>query len=180
MAPRAARKFATAAVTAAVSPGRLDAVAARRRLGRRGPGPDGRGQGRDVQPGGAPKVTDVRRRHRRAAVQPLRGALEHDPAGREDHDAVRHLLGLAQLVGGDDDAHAALLQPGHHGAHGHAPLGVDAGGRLVEEGHLGPADQGQGEREPLLFAAREVAPRRGGDAAQPDEVEQLVGGTGSA
>ncbi len=63
---------------------------------------------------------------------------------------------------------------GHHGAHGDAPLGVDARRRLVEERHLRPADQGQGEGEPLLLAAREVAPRRGGDGAQPDEVEQFV------
>ena len=67
-----------------------------------------------------------------------------------------------------------VLQAGHDGADGDAALGVDAGRRLVEEGHLGPADQGQGEREPLLLAAREMAPGRGGDGAQADQVEQLV------
>ena len=106
----------------------------------------------------------------------LRRALQDDPARGEDHDAVRHLLGFAQLVRGEDDAHALLLQPGHDGAHGDAALGVDAGRRLVQEGHLGPADQGQGKREPLLLAARQVAPGRGGDGTQPDEVEQLVRG----
>ena len=100
--------------------------------------------------------------------------FQHDAARGEDHDAVRHLLGLAQLVGGQDDADALLLQPGHHGAHGDAALGVDAGRRLVEEGHLGPADQGEGEGEPLLLPAREVAPGRGGNGAQADQVEQLV------
>ena len=77
-------------------------------------------------------------------------------------------------MGGEDDAHAPFLHVGHHGAHGDAPLGVDARRRLVEEGHLRPADQGQGEGEPLLLAARQVAPGRGGDGAQADEVEQFV------
>ena len=54
------------------------------------------------------------------------------------------------------------------------PFGVDPGRRLVEEGHLGPPDQGQGQREPLLLAAREVAPGRAGHAPQPDQVEQLL------
>ncbi len=43
----------------------------------------------------------------------------------------------------------------------HPPaLDVDPGGRLVEERHLGPADQRQGERQPLLLAARQPPPRR--------------------
>ena len=154
----------------------LHPVAARRGLGDHGPGPDGGRQGDDVERRGRPE----RDGRRGAASGPgggreaVRRALQHDAAGGEDHDAVRHPLGLAQLVGGEDDADALLLQPGHHGAHGDAALGVDAGRRLVEEGHLGPADQGEGEGEPLLLAAREVAPGRGGDGAQADEVEQLV------
>ena len=106
--------------------------------------------------------------------QALGRPLQDDAARREDHNAVRHLLGFAQLVGGEDDAHPPLLQPGHNGPHGHAALGVDAGGRLVEEGHVGTPDQGQGEREPLLLAAREVTPGCAGDRTQPHEVEQLV------
>ncbi len=34
---------------------------------------------------------------------------------------------------------------------------VDAGGGLVEERDLGPADQGEGERQPLLLARRRAA-----------------------
>ena len=81
-------------------------------------------------------------------------------------------------MGGEDHADALLPQPGHDGAHGQAPLGVDARRRLVEEGHLGPPDQGQRQRESLLLAPREVAPGRGGHAAQPDQVEQLLGRDG--
>ena len=76
---------------------------------------------------------------------------------------------------GEDDAHAPGPEAGHHGADRDAALGVDARGWLVEERHLGSPDQGQGEGEALLLAAREVAPGRGGDRAQADEVEQLVG-----
>ena len=65
---------------------------------------------------------------------------------------------------------------GHHGPDGQAALGVDAGGRLVEEDHLGTADEGQGEREPLLLAAGEMAPRAWRPRAQRHQVEQGVGG----
>ena len=75
--------------------------------------------------------------------------------------------------------HTPLLpEPADHAADRDAALGVDARRRLVEEGHLGPADQRQGEGEALLLAAREVAPGRGRDGAQADEVEQLVRGHG--
>ena len=55
-------------------------------------------------------------------------------------------------MGGEHDADPLLLEPGHHGPDGQPTLGVDAGRRLVEEGHLGAADQGQGEGEALLLA----------------------------
>ena len=139
------------------------------------PGPTAAASAATSSAGGAPNVTIRAPAPCPAGGQALRRPLQDDAARREDHNAVRHLLGFAQLVGGEDDAHAPLLQPGHHGAHGDAALGVDAGRRLVEEGHVGPPDQGQGEREPLLLAAREVAPGSGGDRTQPDEVEQLVG-----
>ena len=37
------------------------------------------------------------------------------------------------------------FNPATTAAHGDASLGIDAGRRLVQEGHVGPADQGQGE-----------------------------------
>ncbi len=76
---------------------------------------------------------------------------------------------------GEDDAHAPGLEAADHGADRDAALGVDARRGFVEECHFGLPDQGQREGEALLLAAREVAPGRGGDRAQADEVEQLVG-----
>ena len=60
-------------------------------------------------------------------------------------------------------------------AYGQAPLGVDPGGGLVEEDHLGPAHEGERQRQPLLLAARQPSPRRAGHRAEPDQVEQCVG-----
>ena len=158
--------------------GGLDAVAPGRRLGDRGVRADGsRRVDATSSPGGAPK-RDGRARPGAGRGEAVRCALEHDAAGRDDHDAVGHPLRLAELVGGEEDADAPALEPGHDGADGDPPLGVDAGGGLVEEGHLGPPHQGQGEGEALLLATREVAPGGGGDGAQADEVEQLGGRAG--
>ena len=67
----------------------------------------------------------------------------------------------------------------HNSPYGQAAFGVDPGRGLVEKDHLGLADQGQGEGEPLLFATGKVAPRCRGHRAQPDQVEQGVRAEGS-
>ena len=84
----------------------------------------------------------------------------------DDHDAVGQPLGLLDLVGGEQHAHARRPQVPDHGPDGQAALRIDAGGRLVQEGHPRPADQGQGQGQPLLFAARQP-PRRRGDRVRP-------------
>ena len=183
MAPRAARKLATAAVTAGVSDARgLHPVAARRCLGGRGPRADGVGQGRDVErrgsaegePAGAGSRADPA-----PAVRPCGVPSRTTRPADEDHNAVRHLLGFAQLMGGEHHADALFLQPGHHGADGDAPLGVDAGRRLVEEGHLGPSDQGQGQREPLLLAPERWRQGVAATLRSPTRSSSSSAGTGS-
>ena len=57
-------------------------------------------------------------------------------------------------------------QVGDHPPDELAPARVDAGGRLVEEGDLGSADQRQRQRQPLLLATRQVAPRRSATIAE--------------
>ena len=65
--------------------------------------------------------------------------------------------------------------PAMTAAHGEAALGVDAGRGLVEEGDLGPSDQGQRQRQSLLLAAREVAARAWpATAREAHQVEQVV------
>ena len=51
---------------------------------------------------------------------------------------------------------------------GAAGLRVEAGGRLVEEDQLGAADDGHGEREPLLLAAGEPPVGRTAAAAEAE------------
>ena len=100
--------------------------------------------------------------------------LQHDAPRGQDHDAVGHPLCLAELVRGQHYAHSLLAQPCNDGTHRETPFGVDAGGRLVEERHGRTAHQRQRQRQALLLAAREMAPRRRGHPLQPREVEQLV------
>ena len=73
----------------------------------------------------------------------------------DDADAVGHLLGLLDVVGGEDDGDAALAQPAHQLPHVAAQLDVDAGGRLVEEQDLGLVRQRLGDHHAPLHAARE-------------------------
>ena len=60
-------------------------------------------------------------------------------------------------------------------AHHDASLGVDAGGGLVEEEHLGLAHQGQRQRESLLLPAGQPPPRGAPDRAEADPLEEVVG-----
>ena len=63
--------------------------------------------------------------------------LDQDELALVDHaDAVGHLLGLLDVVRGQDDGDAALAQRAHHLPHVAAQLDVDAGGGLVEEQDL--------------------------------------------
>ncbi len=52
---------------------------------------------------------------------------------------------------------------------------VDRGRRLVEEGHLRLAGQGQREGQPLALAAGELPPGRPSTRGEPDETEELAG-----
>ena len=109
-----------------------------------------------------------------AAVSPAR------PGPGDDDDLVGQPLGLGQLVGGEDHADPTAREVGDDRPDGQPALGVDAGRRLVQEDHLGPAHQGQGQRQPLLLAARQPPPRRLGHRSQPDPVEEASGSSGSS
>ena len=111
-----------------------------------------------------------------AVASSRRRTFHDDAAFGQDHQSVRHPLGLGQLMGRQDDADSLVLQSGDDGADGNPALGIDAAGGLVEERHLWPSDQRQRKRKSLLLAAREVAPLRGGDGAEADRFEQLSGG----
>ena len=67
--------------------------------------------------------------------------LDQDDLALADHpDPVGHLLGLLDVMGGQDDGDAVLAQRADHVPHVAPQLHVDARGRLVEEEDLGSCD----------------------------------------
>ena len=82
--------------------------------------------------------------------------LDHDQlALADDADAVGHLLGLVDVVRGEDDGDARVAQAPHQRPHVAAQLDVDAGGRLVEEEDLGLVRERLGDEDAALHPARQ-------------------------
>ena len=82
--------------------------------------------------------------------------LDEDDLALADHaDAVGHLLGLVDVVRGQDDRHAAVAQRAHQLPHVAPQLDVDAGRRLVEEQDSRLVRQRLGDQQPALHAARQ-------------------------
>ena len=79
-----------------------------------------------------------------------------DLAVGHEHDAVGGLAGKAHLVGHDDHRHALLGEADHDVEHLVDHLGVEGGGRLVEEHDLGVHRERARDRDALLLAAGEL------------------------
>ena len=145
-------------------------------LGDRGPGPEGPHQGRAEGTG----VDAGGRGEADGAVGGSRGQVGRAPLGQllppvDDDHLVGQTLGLVELVGGQHHADAAGALVGDDVAHHDASFGVDAGGGLVEEEHLGLPHQRQRQRESLLLPAGQSPPRRAPDRSQPHPLDELVG-----
>ena len=92
-----------------------------------------------------------------------RCALGDQPAAVEQPDHVGELVGLLEVLRGEEDRHAVGEQLADDLPQVAATARVEAGGRLVEEDQPGPADQRHREVEPALHAAgvgRRLAGRR--------------------
>ena len=108
------------------------------------------------------------------AGQLRRRPLAHDHAVAQHGDAVRELLGLIQVVRGEQDRLAERAQVANR-LPGRPPrAGVEARRRLVEEDQLGIADQAEPEVEPALLAARQAARAGVLLLLQADELDHLV------
>src|SRR5690606_41030458 len=86
----------------------------------------------------------------------VRAAVGDDPAAREDEDAVGQFLRLVQVVRGEQDG--GVLQVGqavHQVVEVPAGLGVEPGGRLVEEEQFGTADDADRDVESAALAPGE-------------------------
>ncbi|MNN54343.1 hypothetical protein D3C81_1691560 [compost metagenome] len=71
----------------------------------------------------------------------------------DDADVAAQLLSLFQVMGGEDDGDAFLVQLGEEAPHRTAQLDIDARGRLVENQQARLVDQGAGDHQPALHAA---------------------------
>src|SRR5205807_350323 len=97
------------------------------------------------------------------ALQLVPGALGDQLAVVQYGDAVGELVGLLQVLRGQEDRDAVVGdQAADDLPHGAAAARVQAGGRLVEEDDAGVSDQGHGEVEPAPHAAGEGGDGLGG------------------
>ena len=97
-------------------------------------------------------------------------ALGDQPPVVEDRDAVGELVGLVQVLRGEEDRDAVGHQAADDVPHGAAAARVETRGRLVEEDDPRVADQGHREVEPALHPSGVVGDRLRG---RVDEVELL-------
>ncbi len=97
-------------------------------------------------------------------------------AGTEQHDALAQVHRLADIVGDEDDGHAAarphLQQLAAQHLAGH---GVERGEGLVHQQHLRLDGQRPGEADALLHAARQLVRKGIGEIAEADGAEQGKG-----
>ena len=103
------------------------------------------------------------------------GALGHEPAVVEHRDPVRELVGLLEVLRGEEDRDAAGDEVADALPHRAPAARVEPGGRLVEEDDPRVADQGHRQIEPAAHATgvgRHVLVRRLG---QVEAVEQFRG-----
>src|SRR5690606_40415895 len=84
-------------------------------------------------------------------------AVLDDGALVDDRDVAAQLLGLFQVMGGEDDGHPLAVELGDEVPHRAAQLDVDAGGGLVEDQQARLVDQRAGDHQAALHAAGEHA-----------------------
>ena len=109
------------------------------------------------------------------AFELLGRPLGHDLAAVDDRDPLGELVGLLEVVGGQEDRLAALgRQPRDLRPYVRADLGIEPGGRLVEEQHRGVVDERHRDVETALHAAAVAPSDPVGGVGQPEPVEQLL------
>src|SRR3954447_16542210 len=116
---------------------------------------------------------------RRARAERRRRALRDEAPLLDDRDAVAECLRLVEVVRGQEDRLAEVLQRAHDVPRRAPRRRVEAGRRLVEEDQLGVADQREREGQaPQLAAAERPRVRAGllGEARQRDHLVHVARG----
>ena len=109
------------------------------------------------------------------ALQFLRGPGGDDQAAVENHDLVRQLVRLVEVLGSEQQRRPAGGQRPDDVPHAQPRPRVQARSRLVEEQHLGMPDETRGQVQAALHPAGEVLGGPVGRIEQVELLQQLVG-----
>ena len=102
-----------------------------------------------------------------AGGQGGQGGLGDQPPGGDDHHLVDGLGDLGQDMAGDQHGAALVGQLAQEPAQPVDAFGVQAVGRLVQDQHLGVAEQGGGQAQALAHAQREATDPPAGRLGRP-------------
>ena len=123
---------------------------------------------------------DVQGRVADRGLQLVGGALRDLAAAVDDGDPVGQLVGLVEVLGGQQDRRPLRDQLADGLPHLTAGAGVETGGRLVQEDQWRTRDQRCGEVEPPAHAAGELRDLPIGRVGEPEPLEQVgAGGAGA-
>ena len=98
------------------------------------------------------------------------------PTGREHRDAVGEALGLLHQVRDQQDGDATVADARDELPGLAARLRVEARRELVEDRHARSADEREGDREPLLLAARQIPVGRPAHGVETEVRDELIEG----
>ena len=143
--------------------------ARRRPPPRRHPGPGAQ----DVQ-GGAPRLGHDLDHHARLGRAQRVGRVHGEDAALVHERHARAALGLVEVGRRQQQGEPLALEAGEEPPEVAARDGVDAGGGLVEDEQLRRVDEGAGERQLLLHAAREPLGQAVAEGRHPHHLEELV------
>src|SRR5699024_1478884 len=108
--------------------------------------------------------------------QLLRCSLGDDPAPVDDDDLVGEVLGLCEVVGGQDHGDPTVGQLTDERVDDLSGLRVESGAGFVEEDQTRTTDEGRGECDSLLLPAGETAHGAAGEVVQAQRFGQFVDG----
>ena len=123
---------------------------------------------------GAGGELQLERRAADRGLQLVGRALRDLAAAVDDRDPVGELIGLVEVLRGQQDRAAVGDQVPDRVPHLAAGARVQAGGRLVEEDQRRPRDQARREVQPAPHAARELRQRPVGGLLEPELLEQAA------